>query len=84
MPKAHQHHAAWTPRRLIDWAEKSGAATAKLVEVILTTRAHLQQGFQSCLGIMWLGKHNGIARLEGACQRTLVLGAHSYKSAESF
>lgn len=83
MPKAHQHYAAWTPRRLIDWAEKSGAATAKLVEVILTTRAHPQQGFRSCLGIMRLGKHYGIARLEGACQRALALGAHRYKSVES-
>lgn len=44
MPKAHQHYAAWTPRRLIDWAEKSGAATAKLIEVILTTRAHPKPG----------------------------------------
>ena len=83
MPKPHQHYAAWTPRRLIDWADKSGAATAKLVEVILTTRAHPQQGFRSCLGIMRLGKHYGVARLEGACQRALALGAHSYKSVES-
>jgi transposase len=83
MPMAHQHYAAWTPRRLIDWADKNGAATAKLVEVILTTRAHPQQGFRSCLGIMRLGKYYGVARLEGACQRALVLGAHSYKSVES-
>ena len=31
---------------------------------------------------MRLGKHYGVTRLEGACQRPLALGAHSYKSVD--
>lgn len=83
MPKAHQHYAAWTPQRLVQWAHKSGPATAKLVEMILTTRKHPQQGFRACLGIMRLGKQYDAARLEAACRRALTLGAYSYKSVES-
>lgn len=83
MPTAHQHYAEWTPQRLIRWAADSGAATARVVEVILASRPHPQQGFRSCLGIMRLGKSYGPERLEAACRRALTIGACSYKSIES-
>ena len=83
MPKAHRHHAEWTPQRLIRWAAASGPATAQVVETILASRPHPQQGFRSSLGIMRLGKSYGTARLEAACRRALTIGACSYKSIES-
>ncbi len=83
MPTAHRQYAEWTPQRLITWAQKSGPATAKLIDTIMATRAHPQQGFRSCLGIMRLGKTFGAERLEAACVRALALGAHSYRSLES-
>jgi len=83
MPSSHRHYAEWTPQRLIGWAEKSGPATASVVRTILERRAHPQQGFRSCLGIMRLGKSYGDERLEAACRRALKLGACSYKSIES-
>jgi transposase len=83
MPRAHQQYAAWTPQRLIHWAATSGPATAQVVETILASRPHPQQGFRSCLGIMRLGKSYSAERLEAACQRALTLGACSYKSIES-
>jgi len=83
MPKAHQQYAHWTPQRLVRWAEKTGPATAEVVATILSSRAHPQQGFRSCLGIMRLGKSYGDERLEAACQRALRLGASSYKSLQS-
>ena len=48
MPKAHQRYAEWTPQRLIHWAAHSGPATAHVVETILASRPHPQQGFRSC------------------------------------
>ena len=83
MPTSHRSYAEWTPQRLIRWAEKSGPATAGMVQTILERRAHPQQGFRSCLGIMRLGKRFGEERLEAACRRALTLGACSYKSIES-
>src|SRR5499427_2359913 len=79
MPTAPQRYAEWTPQRLIRWAADSGAATAQLVETILASRPHPQQGFRSCLGIMRLGKSYGAERLEAACRRALTIGACSYK-----
>src|SRR2546429_1070159 len=83
MPKAHQQYAEWTPQRVIHWAATSGPATAQVVETILASRPHPQQGFRSCLGIMRLGKSYSPERLEAACRRALTLGACSYKSIES-
>ncbi|MCH8853212.1 MAG: IS21 family transposase [Planctomycetes bacterium] len=83
MPKAHRDYAQWTPERLIRWARSNGPATAHLVQSILDSRAHPQQGFRSVLGILRLGKGYSEARLEAACTRAIRLGALSYKSIES-
>lgn len=83
MPKSHQQYAEWTPGRLIRWAQKSGEHTAALVERILESRPHPQQGFRSCLGILRLGKRYGSERLEAACRRALAIESLSYKSVES-
>lgn len=83
MPKAHQRHAEWTPERIASWAKKMGESTAQLVETIMTSRAHPQQGFRACIGILRLAKSYGGERLESACQRALYIRAHSYKSVES-
>lgn len=83
MPKSHQHHAQWTPERISAWAKKIGKSTAQLVEAIMASRTHPQQGFRSCVGIIRLAKSYGDARLESACKRALHIGTYSYKSVES-
>lgn len=83
MPKAHQSYLEWTPPRLIRWAKKTGPATAELVEAILLSRSHPQQGFRSCLGLMRLGNGYGAERLEAACRRALAIRGLSYKSVKS-
>ena len=83
MPQAHRAYAEWTPRRLVRWARKTGPSTAALIERVLASRAHPQQGFRSCLGIMRLGRHYGDKRLEAACRRALAIGTHAYKSVAS-
>lgn len=83
MPKRHQAYAEWTPERIVNWAEKTGTATAKLIELVIASRVHPQQGFRACLGILRFSKNYGQMRLESACQRALDIGTHSYKSIES-
>jgi transposase len=80
MPQAHQQYAKWTPERIIRWASASGKATAELVEKVIASRKHPQQGFRSCLGIMRLSESYGKDRVEKACQRALYIKAYSYKS----
>jgi transposase len=83
MPKSHQKWAQWTPDRFIRWAAKIGPHTARMIERILNSRPHPQQGFRSCLGILRLAKDFGDARLEAACRRALAIGGTSYRSVES-
>lgn len=83
MPEAHRQYGDWSPGRLISWAEKTGASTAKVITAVLSSRRHPQQGYRTCLGILRLGKSYGDERLEAACQRALLLGTHRYKSIES-
>ena len=83
MPKKHQKYLEWTPERLVRWAGEIGPNTAELVEKVMKSRMHAQQGFRSCLGIMRLGKSYGEDRLEAAAHRANTIGGKSYKSVES-
>lgn len=83
MPKAHQAYLEWTPERIAQWTGQAGPATRELVERIIASRPHPQQGFRAALGIMRLGKIYGPARLEAAAARALRFGALSYRSLAS-
>ena len=83
MPSAHRAHAEWTPSRLIHWAEKSGPATGRLVEGILRSRPHPEQGYRACLGLMRLGRRYGAPRLEAACERAELLRSYSYRTVKN-
>ncbi len=83
MPERHKAHHGWTPERIFNWAHKYGNATAELVERIIRSRAHPQQGYRSCLGLLRLGEHFGAERLEAACVRALALQSFSYQSVKS-
>jgi hypothetical protein len=54
-----------------------------LVDEIMRSRPHPEQGFRSCLGVMRLGKSFGDDRLEAACTRAVALRAYSDRSVES-
>lgn len=50
MPKAHREYAEWTPQRIVAWAAQTGAATAAVVEQILSRKAYYpEHGFRSCM-----------------------------------
>jgi transposase len=83
MPKSHQKWAQWTPDRFINWAAKIGPHTTRMIERILNSRPHPQQGFRSCLGILRLAKSYGDDRLEAASRRAVAIGGTSYRSVES-
>jgi len=83
MPKSHQQYSDWSPQRLLRWAQKTGPASRRLIELILASRRHPEQGYRSALGVLRLGKVYGQSRLEKACERALHLGTCRYKSVES-
>jgi transposase len=83
MPKSHREYSEWTPTRLAQWAGESGEATKAVVEKILASHLHPEQGYRSCLGIMRLGKKYGKDRLEAACRRAANIPSPRYHNIES-
>ncbi len=81
MPDSHRRHLEWTPSRILRWAQTSGPTG--LVEHILASQPHPEQGFRACRGILRLGRRYGTERLEAACSRALAIQARSYRSVES-
>jgi len=80
MPPEHRKYAEWTPSRIIQWAEKTGTATAQVVEKILASRTYPEQGYRTCLGIMRLSQHYEPDRVEAAARRALKFGTCNYRS----
>ncbi len=80
MPLAHQQLFEWSPSRIIRWAQKIGPQTARLVQTIIESRTHPEQGYRSCLGILRLEKHYPKERLENAASRALRFGDLSFKA----
>jgi len=71
MPPHHQKYLEWTPARLIQWGYKIGSSTGKLIDDIIHSKPHPQQGFRPAMGILRLGKSYGEERLEKASELAL-------------
>ena len=83
MPKSHRRYLEWTPSRIVNWAARTGPATAELIEKILLSKPHPEMGYRSYLGIIRLGREYGPERLEAASERAVRMNASSYKSVKS-
>jgi transposase len=80
MPSSHRRYRDWTHERIRREAAKIGPDADTLIDVILRSRPHPEQGFRSAIGILGLVKRYGQERVDAACARALLLNARSYKS----
>ncbi len=83
MPQSHRLYAEWTPERIRLSAARIGVATVALLESIIATSAHPEQGYRHFLGILRLATVYTEERLEKAAERALAIGARSYTSIAS-
>lgn len=78
MPSSHRRY--WIHERIRSEAAKVGPDAETLIDVMLRSRPHPEQGFRSAIGILGLVKRYGQERVDAACARALLLNARSYKS----
>lgn len=83
MPDARQLYDGWTPAEIERRAARIGPTAAALVELVLTTKTHAEQGFRDCLGIVRLAKSEGKDSVDAACLRALEIGAATCSSVKS-
>jgi transposase len=79
-PASHRAHLEWTPSRLIDWGKSVGPHTASVIEHVIRSKPHPEQGYRSALGILRLSNKAGAQRLERACERALAIGSPAYNT----
>jgi transposase len=82
-PKSHQKYLQWTPSRILEWVATIGPNCVKVVEQIMLSRPHPEQGYRSAMGIIRLGKAVGHERMEAACRRALHFNTCTYTSLKS-
>jgi transposase len=80
MPSSHRRLRDWTHERIRRDAASIGTNAAALIDLILRSRPHPEQGFRSAIGIIGLVKRYGAERVDAACARALVLDTRSYTS----
>jgi transposase len=83
MPKRHRAHAEWSPKRLIQWGSNIGMHTGAVVEHLLRSKPHPEQGYRACLGLLNLSRQFGESRLEAASALAVRLGSPTRKSVKS-
>jgi len=72
MPKAHRAHAEWSPKRLIQWGVSIGIHTGAIVEHLLRSKPHPEQGYRACLGLLSLARQYGAAPRQPHAQKREV------------
>jgi len=83
MPPNHRFYNDWSPEKMIEWAEKKGSFIRELVEKLLEKRAHPEQSYKVCLGVINLSKKYGEGRVDRACKRALDFHYYSYKAVKN-
>lgn len=68
MPVRHQKHQQWTPGRLKTWAADIGTEVLGWVDYQLRSKAHPEQAYRVCLGLLSLSRQYPAQRLDGACK----------------
>jgi transposase len=68
---------------MVQWAEKIGTHTARLLERIMADKPHPEMGYRGCLGIIRLADRYSHPRMEAAAELALLTGACRYRSIAS-
>ena len=82
-PASHRAHLEWTPSRLINWGKSIGPHTAALVEHVIRSKPHPEQGYRSALGLLRLSERFSAPRLEKACERAITIRSASYRTVKT-
>jgi transposase len=80
LPAHHRFIMDWNPDKFLRWAESIGQSTKELIRIILESKAHPEQAYKSCQGILSMAGKTNKQRLDDACKRALHYKAHTYQS----
>lgn len=82
MPPQHRHVTEWSPAFFMEKAKAIDPVVEYYVGQVLAKKAHPQQAYKSCQGILMFAKRVGHERLTKACKRAHEIGYYNYKIIE--
>jgi hypothetical protein len=78
LASAHRYLSEWTPDKFIREAAAIHETVKNYIEGIMETKAHPEQAYKSCAGILNLQRKVGKERLINACKRALSYQVYNY------
>jgi transposase len=75
---AHRYVSDWTPEKFIQQAAGIHDDVKAYIIAILETKAHPEQAYKSCAGILSLVRKVGKERLTNACKRAMSYEVYNY------
>lgn len=78
LASAHRYLSEWSPEKFIREAEAIGQTVKTFIEAVLENKAHPEQAYRSCAGILSLQRKVGKERLIQACSRALEYQNYTY------
>ncbi len=79
LASTHRFVAEWDAARFVSWGHSLDADVGKYIAKVIETRAHPEQAYKTCMGILSFEKKVGKERLIKACKRALHVESYSYK-----
>lgn len=83
MATYNNHLLDWNPQRFIEEAHKIHEDVGNYIALVISKKAHPEQAYKSCQGILSFAKRVGNERLINACRRAHLYGLFHYKIIES-
>ena len=83
MPESHRAQMEWNPEKFLSQARTIHPDVELYIKQVLDKKAHPEQAYKACQGILSFAKRVGSGRLIKACQRAHEVGWYNYKTIES-
>lgn len=83
LASTHRYLAEWNPERFIKWAESIDEAVKTFIIRLMESKAHPEQAYKACQGVLGFERKVGRERLINACKRAIEYENYSYHSIKS-
>jgi transposase len=79
MASAHKYLTEWNPERFISWASKIDESVREFIVKVLESKAHPEQAYKTCQGVLNYERRVGRERLISACKRAMYYENYNYR-----
>jgi len=78
LASTHRYLTEWNPDRFIKWAESIDIAVKVFITSLMDSKAHPEQAYKACQGVLGFERKVGRDRLINACRRAIDYENYSY------